>query len=302
MFSDEPGWHGKALRGAMAALSIESQFVSLSRCAFDLTRDQPKIVIPGFRQLPDAAFVRGIAAGNLEEIVIRLDILHALEILGVPVFNDGRAIERTVDKAMTSFLLRQHAIPTPRTWVCESVQHARYIAEKELTGHSALVMKPLFGSQGQGIVKISSVDQLDAHLPVASVFYLQEYLHSRSCDFRDWRVFIIDGQAVGGMQRRSKNWVTNRAQGAVCEPIDHDADLFRLAAAAASAVDVDYAGVDLMLDASGNWTVGEVNGIPAWQGLERVTGNNITRCLVDAFVTKITSGPVYAQQDRIANR
>jgi len=302
IFSDEPGWHGKALRGAMAALSIDSQFVSLSRCAFDLARDQPEIVIPGFYQLPDAAFVRGIAAGNLEEIVIRLDILHALEILGVPVFNNGRAIERTVDKAMTSFLLRQQSIPTPRTWVCESIEHARYIAEKELNGRSALVMKPLFGSQGQGIVKLSSVDELDFHLPVASVFYLQEYLYSGSGDFRDWRVFVIAGQAVAGMQRRSKHWVTNRAQGAVCEPISHDVDLFRLAAAAASAVDVDYAGVDLMLDANGNWTVGEVNGIPAWQGLERVTGDDITRRVVDAFVAKIGGSPPYVQQDRLANR
>lgn len=294
IFSDEPGWHGKALSRAMGVLRIDSQFVSLSQCAFDLARDQPEIMIPGFDRLPDAAFVRGVAAGTLEEIVIRLDILHVLEILGVPVFNNGRAIERTVDKALTSFLLRQHAIPTPRTWVCEAIEHARHIAERELDGRSALVMKPLFGSQGNGVVKITSVDEFDAQVPAAGVFYLQEYLHPGPGGFRDWRVFVVAGQAVAGMQRRSNHWVTNRAQGAVCEPIGHDAELFRLAAAAAAAVDVDYAGVDLMRDASGNWTVGEVNGIPAWQGLERVTGNNITRRLVDAFTAKMASGSVYA--------
>ena len=80
----------------------------------------------------------------------------------------------------------------------------------------------------------------------------------------------------------------------MCEAIRHDDELFRLAAAAAAAVDVDYAGVDLMLDARGNWTVGEVNGIPAWEGLQRVTATNITRCLVDSFTAKMTSGAAFA--------
>ncbi len=295
IFSDEPGWHGKALRKEMGARGIDSRFVSLSRCAFDLARAQPEIVLPGFDQLPDAAFVRGVAGGSLEEIVIRLDILHALAMLGVPVFNNGRAIERTVDKALTSFLLHQHGIPTPRTWVCEAIDHARNIAKRELDGGSALVMKPLFGSQGNGVLKISSVDEFDAHVPASGVFYLQEYLQSEAGGFRDWRVFIVAGQAVAGMLRRSNHWVTNRAQGAVCESIDHDAELFDLATKAAAAVDVDYAGVDLMHDASGNWTVGEVNGIPAWQGLQRVTGVSITRHLVDAFTAKMTDGPAFAE-------
>ena len=287
IFSDEPGWHGKALCQAMESIGLEPQFVSLSLCAFDLSGNQPRIVIPGFERLPDAAFVRGVAAGTLEEIVLRLDILHALEILGIPVFNTGRAIERTVDKALTSFLLRQHAIPTPRTWVAESAHHARIIAERELDGRSALVMKPLFGSQGNGVIKVSTLDDFDAYMPPSGVFYLQEYLPSQTDDFCDWRVFVVDNQAVAGMQRRSQHWVTNRAQGAVCEPIGDDAGLYKLAVAAAAAVKIDYAGVDLMRDAAGNWTVGEVNGIPAWQGLQRVTGENITQWVVNAFAAKI---------------
>lgn len=294
IFSDEPGWHGKALRREMASIGLQSQFVSLSACALDLSRGRPEIVIPGFQDLPNAAFVRGVAGGTLEEIVLRLDILHALEILGVPVFNSGRAIERTVDKGLTSFLLCQHGIPTPRTWVSESVEHARNIAARELDGRTALVMKPLFGSQGNGILQISSLDEFDAYVPPSGVFYMQEYVHSEEGDFRDWRVFVIDGQAVAAMQRRSQHWVTNRAQGAVCEPIAPDAELYELAEAAASAVDIDYAGVDLMRSGNGDWTVGEVNGIPAWQGLQRVSTCNITLRLVGAFAAKIDRRAAYA--------
>jgi glutathione synthase/RimK-type ligase-like ATP-grasp enzyme len=46
---------------------------------------------------------------------MRLGILHALRELGVMVWNDARAIERCVDKSMTSFLLARSAIPTPDT-------------------------------------------------------------------------------------------------------------------------------------------------------------------------------------------
>jgi RimK family alpha-L-glutamate ligase len=171
--------------------------------------------------------------------------------------------------------------------VSESTAHARSIAECELDGRRALVLKPLFGSQGNGVIQISTLDQFDAYVPPAGVYYLQEYLDAGGRDFRDWRVFVIEGRTVAAMQRRSRHWVTNRAQGAVCEPIGPDPTLYALAEAAAAAVEIDYAGVDLLRDGNGNWLVGEVNGIPAWQGLQRVSGVNVTQRLTDAFVVKM---------------
>lgn len=294
IFSDEPGWHGKSLRRELSILGIGSRFVSLCACAFDLSGARPEVVIPGLRALPDAVFVRGVAAGTLEEIVLRLDLLHALELLGVPVFNSGRAIERTVDKGLTSFLLHHRGIPTPRTWVSESIDHARIIAQRELDGRRALVLKPLFGSQGNGVIRVTTLDEFDAYAPPSGVFYLQEYLDSSEAGFRDWRVFVVDGRAVAAMQRRSQHWVTNRAQGAVCEVIGSDPTLFALAEAAAGAVEVDYAGVDVMRDSNGNWLVGEVNGIPAWQGLQRVADANITQRLVGAFAAKMNRYGAFA--------
>lgn len=287
IFTDEPGWHGRSLRKELANCGYTAQFVTLRACALDLSAAQPRIVIPELDNLPAGAFVRGIAGGTLEEVVARLDVLHALEILGVPVFNTGRAIERTVDKGLTSFLLAHHRIPTPRTWVIESAAQARSIVESELAAGRSVVMKPLFGSQGNGVMRISSLSEFADAQPVAGVFYLQEYVNAGEREFRDWRVFVIDGRAVAVMQRRSTHWVTNRAQGAICEAVGADARLFALAEAAAAAVGVDYAGVDLLRDRNGQWLVSEVNGIPAWQGLQRAVKRNITRQLVDAFIGKI---------------
>lgn len=295
IFTDEPGWHGKRLRAALAEVHYEARFVSLCECAIDLSGIEPRLAIPGFSGLPRAAFVRGIAGGSLEQIVTRLNILHTLAMVGVPVFNNGRAIERTVDKGLTSFLLSRRGIPTPRSFVLESASAARSVAEREIRAGRKLVMKPLFGSQGNGVEQLGSLEEFDRLAPSGGIYYLQEYVDAGESDFRDWRVFVIDGRAVAAMQRRSAHWVTNRAQGASCEAASiHDGRLAELAEAAAAALDVDYAGVDLLRDRSGSWFVSEVNGIPAWQGLQRASGVDITRQLIGAFIARIHRQAAFA--------
>jgi len=107
--TEEPGWHGAELLRALEARNAEVRFVSLRECRLELARAGSGIVVPGFEdRLPDGVIVRDVPGGTLEQVVLRLDLLHALRELGVPVYNDARAIERTVDKGMTSLLL-QHA-------------------------------------------------------------------------------------------------------------------------------------------------------------------------------------------------
>jgi len=90
-------------------------FVSLKDCHLDLVQGRPACISRIETGLPHGVFVRGVPGGALQQVIVRLDVLHALKMLGVTVYNDGRAIERTVDKAMTSFLLHHHGIPTPST-------------------------------------------------------------------------------------------------------------------------------------------------------------------------------------------
>jgi glutathione synthase/RimK-type ligase-like ATP-grasp enzyme len=119
------------------------------------------------------------------------------------------------------------------------------------------------------------------------VWYLQEFIERGAGAYRDWRVLVVQGRARAAMQRVSEHWITNRAQGARCEPATLDPELARLAEAAAAAVDIDYTGVDLMRDRDGRWWVGEVNGIPAWQGLQRVTDVDIAPLLAGALLARI---------------
>jgi hypothetical protein len=125
ILTEEPGWHGAELRRALEARGAQVLFAGLRACRLGLAGADPPIVLPGFGNAqPDGVMVRDVPGGTLEQVVLRLDVLHALREQGVPVYNDARAIERTVDKAMTSFLLRRAGLPTPPTCVTESATEA----------------------------------------------------------------------------------------------------------------------------------------------------------------------------------
>ena len=81
VFTDDPGWHGKRLQEAFAVRGYQAVFISLKDCFFDLAAGLKGVVIPGFDQLPKFAFVRGVPGGTLQQVITRLDVLHALEML-----------------------------------------------------------------------------------------------------------------------------------------------------------------------------------------------------------------------------
>ena len=283
VFTDDPGWHGKRLQEAFAVRGYQAVFISLKDCFFDLAAGLKGVVIPGFDQLPKFAFVRGVPGGTLQQVITRLDVLHALEMLGVKVYNTGRAVERTVDKAMTSFLLHHHGVSTPDTWVCESRREAENIVSQENSHGIGLVIKPLFGSQGNGVRLIKPGDKLPVPMQqhVDGLYYLQRYVDSGEGQWHDHRVFVIQGKAIAAMVRHGASWVNNVALGGRCEALPLSGELIALAEAASKAVEIDYCGVDIIRGQDGKAYVLEVNSIPAWKGLQGVVDVDIAKALVD---------------------
>lgn len=292
IFTDDPGWHGKQLRTAFAQQGYDSSYVSLTECRIRLADGQLPLLLPGFDDaLPDAAFVRGVPGGSLEEVVLYLDILHALDALGIPVYNQGRAIERSVDKGMTSFLLHHAGLPTPPTWVLRDRDAALAIAEQELAAGSMLISKPLFGSQGEGIRRLEKMTDLLWLTSSHGVYYLQRFVHCHGVGYSDHRVFVVNGKAVAAMRRRGKFWLNNVARGASCERIALDAGLADLAVKATLALAMDYAGVDIIQAQDGSYTVIEVNSIPAWKGLESVCDLHVAEVLAHDLISRYLQKP-----------
>ncbi|MFM0322125.1 ATP-grasp domain-containing protein [Caballeronia glebae] len=285
IMTDETGWHTGRLKKAFRARDVEARCVDLADCRIDTTWRPHGLAIPGFgHALPDAVFVRGIAGGTFEQVTLRLGILHALRECGVPVYNDARAIERSVDKSMTSFLLNRYGVPTPATWAAESTAHAQRVLMRETAAGRQVVMKPLFGSQGKGLKKPGV--KLPSLKAFSQVAYLQRYVDTGTPGF-DWRVLVIGGKAIAAMKRvGGEDWIHNFARGARCEPAELTPALTEAAVRATAALGLDYAGVDLIPAEGGRPVVLEVNGVAAWRGLQSVTPLNIAALLVDDFLDR----------------
>lgn len=270
---DEIDWHAQAIAGAFAKAGAAVVSFRLGDCAFQ-TDHLHGLAIPGFDEaLPDAVFVRTVSGGSFEEVTRRLGVLHALRELGVPVWNDARAIERCVDKSMTSFLLANAGVPTPLTWTVEGIEAARATVARE-TVAGTLVLKPLFGSQGRGLRLIERVEDLPDAALVQGVFYLQRYVPPAD-GFRDHRLLVCNGTVIAAMTRRADSWITNVRCGGRPEPLSPEPDMIDLALRAADCVGAHYAGVDMIRAPDGRALVLEVNSMPAWRGLQTVSDHPV---------------------------
>jgi RimK family alpha-L-glutamate ligase len=288
LFVEDGGgdWHARRLREALQAHGAEVVTTCLKFCAFD-TRLPSGLAIPGFDgELPDGAFVRSVSTGSLEQITLRLGVLHALRESGVRVWNDARVIERCVDKSTATFFFQKAGLPVPVTRAAEGIEAARTFLDEE--SGRPVVVKPLFGSQGNGVRRVEGSSQLPEPSEVGDVYYVQRYLR-RATDtrFEDWRLFVSRGRVLAAMSRVGRTWITNVHQGAKPQAIETDPEMTHLALEAARVIGADYAGVDLIRDETGRLLVLEINSNPAWKGLQSVTDVNIAWTLAADFLSAL---------------
>jgi RimK family alpha-L-glutamate ligase len=234
----------------------------------------------------DLLIVRGLPRGSLEQVIFRMDALHVLAEQGVRCVNHPRAIERTIDKSWASAVLALAGVPTPPTIVCERYEDAMQ-AFSELGGD--VVVKPLFGAMGNGIVRVEDRDV--AHRVFRAlelertVYYVQRCV--APAGRRDLRVLVVAGEVAGAMERVSDSWRANVARGARPRAVVLGEAERGLALAAAAAVGADVAGVDLLVCPDGSVAVLEVNGIPGWQALQSVCSHDLTELVASACLALV---------------
>jgi RimK family alpha-L-glutamate ligase len=272
------GWHTKELERAAAERGHQVMVLPYEGL---VARVGPA---PGLRSRnteldsADVVMARIIPSGSLEQIIFRVDALHRLEDRGTRVVNSPRAIERTVDKFWTSTLLEQCGIPTPETVVCDDAEEA--IGAYRTLGD--VIVKPLFGSMGLGMVRVSDEEMAFRVFrtieQIRGVYYLQRTVDH---DGTDIRAFVLGGRVIAAIERRASGWRTNLARGGTARSVSLSEQLSAFAVRAAAAVGADYAGVDLLTGRDGATYVLEVNGIPGWRGLQEATGLDIAGQLID---------------------
>lgn len=221
-----------------------------------------------------AILVRTMPPGSLEQVVFRMNLLAELERRGVVVLNPPRAVECAVDKYLTTARLSAAGLPVPETIVCEDSETAQLAFEK-LGGD--VVVKPIFGAEGRGILRVSDPDlalrtfrtleRLDA------VLYLQKFVPHEGFDLR---VMVLGGKVLAAMRRRNPHdFRTNVSRQAKAEAVEPTPQEMEWALQASAAVGTRVAGIDILYSRDGRGYVIEVNGVPGWQALSRVSGIDV---------------------------
>lgn len=235
---------------------------------------------------PKAALVRGFGAAVTQKIFFRLDVLRAIEECNVKLINSREALEIASDKFLTSVFLDNSNIPTPKTIICEDPERALEGFE-ELGGDC--VIKPLFGSKGVGITRLNdkgfAENVIYSLSKLNKVFYLQEFIEHNN---RDIRIFVLGDKAIAGMYRVGNHWKTNINIGAKPEPIKISDELEKLSVTAARITKTEIAGVDIVESRDGLLVL-EVNSIPGFTALQKVSKVNIAEEIVNYFLENAIS-------------
>jgi ribosomal protein S6--L-glutamate ligase/tetrahydromethanopterin:alpha-L-glutamate ligase len=230
-----------------------------------------------------AILVRPIGRGSLDEIIYRLDVLQRLSSLGMRVINNPGSIEKAVDKYRTLALLEENGVPVPRTIVAEDPRLALK-AFDELGGD--VVIKPIFGSRGIGITRVTDREVASRILRTLAfhhhVLYLQEFIPHGN---RDIRAFVIGQEVAAAMHRVGNGWKTNVSQGAAAVPLKPTTEVESLATKAAKVIGCEIAGVDI-LEGDDKLLINEINSQPGFRGLQSTTKVNLPEKIVDYMLSQ----------------
>jgi RimK family alpha-L-glutamate ligase len=293
ILSARTGWHTDELCRALAARGHQTRVAPYESLAAEFGQRSDLKADPDTSVFDvDAVLARIIPNGSLEQIIFRVNALHWIEERGIPVVNSARAIERSVDKFYATARLQEARLPVPETIVCDRADVAMEAIRRMLASGGEVIVKPIFGSMGHGLVRIA-----DAELAwrvvrpleqMRSVFYVQRAIDSGG---RDVRLFVVGGRVVGAIERTAPlgDWRTNVARGGVARAIEPPSEWKDYSLTATRAVGADYAGVDLLESRAGEVFVLEVNGIPGWKGLQSATGVDVAASIVQLVEQRVAS-------------
>jgi tetrahydromethanopterin:alpha-L-glutamate ligase len=224
----------------------------------------------------DAIVVRDVGISfALEQISFKFDLLRQFEIANIPVMNSPTAIQNAANKFFSFYLFKQAHLPIPHTVITSDLGVALETT-KEL---GTVVAKPIFGSQGKGIVTLENAQpdlkqKLATLLKERGVLYLQQFVPNPG---RDIRVFVVGEEALGAIYRISQtgSFISNLSQGGTPIMCDLTEEMRALAVNAATAVGADFAGVDL-IEGDEELFVLEVNATPSGKGIKLACGIDVT--------------------------
>lgn len=267
ILGDPEHWHSRQLVQAASRLRIPVNVQPFESLKAVIKKNRIEVSLEQSRLLPDdTILVRQMPKGSLQQIIFRMNVLHAATRLGIRIQNPVSTLEIAIDKFHLFSHLSDNGIPLVQTQVSQTMKQA--IEDfKELGCRS--VVKPLFGGRGKGIEKLESLSQAESYferiLNEEGVVYQQPFIKHPGWDLR----ILVTGKRMFAVKRKnSADWRTNLSLGGTAEPHQLNQIELELCEKIKQKIKGQFFAIDLIYNQCGNPFLLEVNGVPGWKGLQ----------------------------------
>jgi RimK family alpha-L-glutamate ligase len=286
MLGTTAGWHFDQLQSAATAQGHRLVHFSYEQLAStNGSRDRVQCGEDDIASF-DLILARTMPLGTLDQIVYRLSILHRLAARGCQVVNAPRCLEWCIDKYATLDIAQQLNIPVPETIVCQDRSTAMQ-AFMALGGD--VVVKPLLGSEGRGIMRVSDRElawrtfATLAHQ--GAVLYVQQFVPPGG---KDLRILVLGNRMLGLRREHPTDWRTNHSRGSQSRLAEIPSPWQTHARRLAQQLELTYGAIDLV-GPDDDLKLLEVNAIPGWMGAQAVCDESIAAMIVDAVTATVAT-------------
>ena len=284
IISDHHDWHSYQLEFFLKQNKFKTIKVTFQELKFSFKKN--RIFFENNKLLNNigGVWVRFLKNGTIEEITTKLTILHLLDESKIYVHNSGLTIEKTVDKIRTTGILEVNNIKSPETtiWFAKNKEN---LNNNFCKGIKYLV-KPIFGSQGKNIFLVNNLNELKKINAIGKVFYLQKFIESQEKEFTDVRVLVSNHNVISSMERYSNHFITNVFQGAKYRQIILSKNIRDLCIKISKIFKLGYGGIDLKITKNDIFVL-EINSVPSWKAMQKISKINISEKLVEDFIRNI---------------
>ncbi len=150
---------------------------------------------------------------------------------------------------------------------------------------SEFIAKPKSGSLGKGVSLITNQNELDNYY---TEYSLEEIIFQQYIPIQfDLRIIVLGDKVLGALQRiKGKDSITtNISQGNEGKKYTCSREIEQLALETCRSLDLEYAGVDILLDKDNNPQIIEVNQFPHFIGFYQRNNSN-TALAIGTYLMK----------------
>ncbi len=210
-----------------------------------------------------------------------------LEMSGIRLYNNIGSIELCDDKRRTYELLRKD-FPTPLSYPAplsfSYTECADFFDEIETRLGFPLIAKFAYGSLGNEVFLLHSRNEAESfYMKNYTVPHLYQKFINESAG-KDLRVYVVAGKARAAVLRENKHdFRANIALNGTAVPFELTENISSLCENAASALGLDFCGVDILFSDNG-YLICEVNSNAMFTKISAVTGINLSYILAEHIV------------------